>query len=540
MYREPELIDVWFDSGAMPYAQWHYPFENAEKIDRGEAFPADFIAEGVDQTRGWFFTLHALGAMVFDSVAYRNAISNGLVLDKDGQKMSKRLGNAVDPFETLSCFGPDATRWYLVSSAQPWENLRFDPEGIEAVKRKFFGTLYNTYSFFALYANVDGFTYAESEVPVSSRSELDRWILSALHTLIARVDTFYAEYEPMRAARALAEFTVDDLSNWYVRLNRRRFWKGHYSTDKIAAYQTLYHCLVTIAKLASPIAPFFMDRLYRDLNHITRREPFASVNLADFPPVQTAWIDPELQARTKLAQNICSLVLSLRKKEGIKVRQPLQRVLIPALSPAVKARVQAISDWVGREVNVKAVAPLSEAQADEILHKSIKPNFSVLGPRYGKKMRAIATAIAALSKSDIQEMETRGTLQLQLEGGSVTLQRDEVEISTRDIEGWLVATQNGLTVALDVALTAALEREGLARDLVNRVQHLRKEQKLEVVDKIRLTLEKTAALEAAVEPNRAYICEETLAAELVFAEALPDGGCLDMDNLQFKVKIEKV
>lgn len=540
MYRESDLIDVWFDSGAMPYAQWHYPFEHRQKIDEGRDFPADFIAEGVDQTRGWFFTLHAIGVMAFDSVAYKNVVSNGLVLDKNGQKMSKRLGNAVDPFETLAAFGPDATRWYMVSNAQPWENLRFDTEGIEAVKRKFFGTLYNTYAFFALYANVDGFDYAEAEVPPSSRPELDRWLLSELNTLVGHVDAFYADYEPMRAARAIADFTVDHLSNWYVRLSRRRFWKGHYSQDKIAAYQTLYTALITLAKLASPIAPFFMDRLYKDLNQVARKEPFESVNLARFPQVHTDLIDEALEAQTELAQNLCSLVLSLRKKEGIKVRQPLQRVLIPALNPSIKARIQAVSDLVRREVNVKAVVIPSDEQADAILLKSIKPNFKVLGPRYGKAMGGVAKAIAALSKADIRKMECDGQLELVVGGTPLTLRREEVEISTRDIEGWLVATQNGLTVALDITLTDNLKHEGLARDLVNRVQHLRKEHSLEVVDKIRLILQRTPLLEVAVHQNKEYICGETLTTDLVFVDTLKGGVRLAIDDLELKARIEKV
>ncbi len=540
MYREPDLIDVWFDSGAMPYAQWHYPFENEEKIDGGSAFPADFVAEGVDQTRGWFFTLHALSTLAFDSVAYKNVVSNGLILDKNGQKMSKRLGNAVDPFETLAVFGPDATRWYLVSHAQPWENLRFDIAGIEAVKRKFFSTLYNAYSFFSLYANVDGFTHSEAEVPIGQRPELDRWILSELHTLIRDVDACYADYEPTRAARAIFDFTTRNLSNWYVRLNRRRFWKGGYATDKVAAYQTLYSCLVAIAKLGSPIAPCFMDRLYRDLNEVTGREPFESVHLADFPKAHTASIDIALQARMRLAQNLCSAILSLRKKAGIKVRQPLQSVCIPALNAEVKAQIQAVAGWVKQETNVKAVKILSDERAAEVLVKAIKPNFKALGPRYGAETQSIATALAELSKRDIQQLEQTGKLSLTLEDKTIDLQLGEVEITTADVAGWSVAHQNGLTVALDLTLTPALKGEGLVRDLINRIQQLRKESGLEVIDKIRLTLERKAALETAVNQNKKYICDETLTAALIFADAVEDGTSLAIDELEFKVKLEKV
>lgn len=540
MYREPDLIDVWFDSGAMPYAQWHYPFENQEKIDGRSDFPADLIAEGVDQTRGWFFTLHVLSTLAFDSVAYKNVVSNGLVLDKSGQKMSKRLGNAVDPFETLAVFGPDATRWYLIGNAQPWENLRFDIAGIEAVKRKFFGTLYNAYSFFSLYANVDDFTYSEAEIPISKRAELDRWIVSELHTLIGDVDAFYAAYEPTRAARAIFDFTTRNLSNWYVRLNRRRFWKGGYETDKIAAYQTLYSCLVTIAQLGSPIAPFFMDRLYKDLNEATGKEPFESVHLAYFPKSDATAIDPGLQARMRLAQNLCSTILSLRKKEGIKVRQPLQSVLIPALNAEMRQQIRAVSEWIKQEVNVKRVEILSDERAAEILVKAIKPNFKILGPRYGTEMQNIAAAIAKLSKKDIQRMERAGKLSLALENKTIDLQLDEVEITTADVEGWSVANQNGLTVALDVNPTDALRSEGLARDLINRLQQLRKESGLDVIDKIRLTLEREAALEAAVNQNKEYICDETLTAALRFVDVLEDGITLAIDGLEFKVKLEKM
>ena len=454
MRRESDLIDVWFDSGSMPYAQWHYPFENKELIDQNKAFPADFIAEGVDQTRGWFYTLHAIGTMVFDSVAYKNVVSNGLVLDKNGQKMSKRLGNATDPFETLATYGPDATRWYMISNANPWDNLKFDIEGIEEVRRKFFGTLYNTYSFFTLYANIDKFNYSEPEIPLGERPEIDRWILSELNTLITKVDEYYANYEPTKAARVISEFTQELLSNWYVRLSRRRFWKGDYQADKISAYQTLYTCMLTIAKLGAPIAPFFMDRLYLDLIKNTQKETFKSVHLAEFPKANPELIDKALEHKMAQAQLISSLVLSLRAKEKIKVRQPLQKIMIPVASSKQKEEILAISDLVKHEVNVKEIELLEDAS--DILVKQIKPNFKVLGPRFGKDMRFVAAAIQKLDANAIKEIEKQGSLEIEINGKISTLTLDDVEITSQDIEGWLVANQGAMTVALDVTITAAL------------------------------------------------------------------------------------
>jgi isoleucyl-tRNA synthetase len=437
MKRESDLIDVWFDSGAMPYAQWHYPFENKDKIDENKDFPADFIAEGVDQTRGWFYTLHAIGTLAFDKIAYKNVVSNGLVLDKNGQKMSKRLGNAVDPFTTLSEYGPDATRWYMISNANPWDNLKFDIEGIAEVRRKFFGTLYNTYSFFALYANIDKFTYSEAEIPLNERPEIDRWILSELNTLIKNVDEYYSDYEPTKAARAISDFVQENLSNWYVRLCRRRFWKGEYGTDKIAAYQTLYTCLINVAKLSAPIAPFFMDQLYRDLVSATESEGFASVHLALFPVSVENFVDKSLESRMMKAQTVSSLVLSLRKKEMIKVRQPLQKIMIPILDENQRSEIEAISDLIKAEVNVKEIELLDDASG--VLVKQIKPNFKALGPRFGKDMGLISKEIQRFSQEQIHEIDTKGELSLVISGKSITLTSEDVEISSQDIPGWLVA-----------------------------------------------------------------------------------------------------
>ncbi|MBU7571376.1 MAG: isoleucine--tRNA ligase, partial [Flavobacterium sp.] len=431
MKRETDLIDVWFDSGAMPYAQWHYPFENKDKIDGNKDFPADFIAEGVDQTRGWFYTLHAIAALVFDKVAYKNVVSNGLVLDKNGQKMSKRLGNAVDPFTTLAEYGPDATRWYMISNANPWDNLKFDIEGVAEVRRKFFGTLYNTYSFFALYANIDGFSYSEAEVPLQERPEIDRWILSELNTLVKNVDSYYADYEPTKAARAVSDFVQENLSNWYVRLCRRRFWKGEYAQDKIAAYQTLYTCLLTVAKLSAPIAPFFMDRLYRDLTQATHKETFDSVHLADFPEYADNFVDKSLESRMEKAQTISSLVLSLRKKEMIKVRQPLQKVMIPVLDAKQKAEIEAVSDLIKAEVNVKEIELLDDASG--VLVKQIKPNFKALGPRFGKDMGLISKEIQNFSQEQINELDKNESLDIVISGKSINLTSEDVEVSTQDI-----------------------------------------------------------------------------------------------------------
>ncbi|MGB3606750.1 isoleucine--tRNA ligase [Psychroserpens sp.] len=675
MHRESDLIDVWFDSGSMPYAQWHYPFEMPPKSPQGGlvntpvyqtarkssytlinklkqervknptaaekilweqlktkqlggykfrrehiidkyivdfvclaknlvievdggyhntaemqeadkfrtenleelgfrvvrftneevigdiesvlekiehelrmsfsplgklkgAFPADFIAEGVDQTRGWFYTLHAIGTMVFDSVAYKNVVSNGLVLDKNGQKMSKRLGNATDPFTTLDTYGADATRWYMIMNANPWDNLKFDLEGIEEVKRKFFGTLYNTYSFFTLYTNLDKFTYSEAEIPLTERPEIDHWILSELHTLIQKVDDFYAEYEPTKAARAISEFTQDYLSNWYVRLSRRRFWKGDYQTDKISAYQTLYTCMETIAKLGAPIAPFFMDRLYLDLNSVSQKETFESVHLADFPKSNTAFIDKDLERKMESAQTISSLVLSLRAKEKIKVRQPLQKIMIPIDSETQKEQILAVTELIKSEVNVKAVEVLEDAS--DILVKQIKPNFKLLGPRFGQDMKSVAQAINAFSAADIKKIEQNGVLDVQVNGKSITLELSDVEITSKDIEGWLVASSGALTVALDVTLTDDLMKEGIARELVNRIQNLRKDSGFELTDRISVQFQRDAQIENAIETNLEYIKTETLTNKLEIVDNLNNGIEIAFDNVNTKLFIQKI
>ncbi|GLU43424.1 isoleucine--tRNA ligase [Allomuricauda sp. NBRC 101325] len=537
MKRESDLIDVWFDSGSMPYAQWHYPFENKELIDDGIAFPANFIAEGVDQTRGWFYTLHAIGTMVFDSIAYKNVVSNGLVLDKEGKKMSKRLGNAVDPFEVLPEHGPDATRWYMISNANPWDNLKFDIEGVVEVKRKFFGTLYNTYSFMALYANIDEFDYSEADIPLEERPEIDQWILSELHTLIKNVDEAYEDYEATRAARMISDYVQENLSNWYVRLSRRRFWKGDYEQDKISAYQTLYTCLVTVAKLSSPIAPFFMDRLYKDLVATTQKESFESVHLAEFPVYDASMVNKKLERKMQLAQKISSLVLSIRQKEKIKVRQPLQKIMIPVLDDEQKADIEAVSNLIKSEVNVKEIELLDDASG--ILVKQIKPNFKVLGPKFGKDMKAIAGVVAQMGQDDIQKMEREGELLLSLENKSVTLQLTDVEISSQDIEGWLVASSGALTVALDVTIDETLRKEGIARELVNRIQNIRKESGFEVTDKINIKILKDGFVENAISSNEDYIKTETLTAELNLEENLEEGVAISFDEVNTKLFIQK-
>ncbi|MGC1203720.1 MAG: class I tRNA ligase family protein, partial [Flavobacteriaceae bacterium] len=676
MFRESDLIDVWFDSGSMPYAQWHYPFEEAptNSPKRGElkrsigyetarkssyhlinelkkqriknpteaekvlweclktkqldgykfrrehiideyivdfvclaknlvievdggyhnnaeikeadkfrtenledlgfrvirftneevignidnvlkkieyelrmsfsplgklkgAFPADFIAEGVDQTRGWFYTLHAIGTMVFDSVAYKNVVSNGLVLDKNGQKMSKRLGNAVDPFETLGNYGADATRWYMISNANPWDNLKFDLEGIEEVKRKFFGTLYNTYSFFQLYANLDNFNYSEADIPVNERPEIDRWILSELHTLIQKVDAFYADYEPTKAARAISDFTQDYVSNWFVRLSRRRFWKGDYQQDKISAYQTLYTCMLTISKLGAPIAPFFMDKLYLDLNKVTKKEHFESVHLSNFPVFDTTFVDKSLERKMEAAQTISSLVLSLRAKEKIKVRQPLQKIMIPVDSKQQKEEILAVSELIKHEVNVKEVELLDDAS--DILVKQIKPNFKTLGPRFGKDMKAIANAVINFTAQDINKIEQNGNLNVEVNGKNITLERTDVEITSQDIEGWLVANEGTLTVALDVTINDDLRKEGIARELINRIQNLRKDSGFEVTDRIDVTLQKDEHIVNAVDANISYIKSETLTNELEIIDKLDKGIEIAFDHVNTKLFIKK-
>jgi len=522
----------------MPYAQWHYPFENKDLIDKNEAFPADFIAEGVDQSRGWFYTLHAIATMVFDTVAYKNVVSNGLVLDKNGQKMSKRLGNAVDPFTTLSTFGADATRWYMISNANPWDNLKFDLEGIEEVKRKFFGTLYNTYSFFSLYTNIDGFAYLENEIPLENRPELDRWILSELHTLIQNVDQFYTEYEPTRAARAISDFTQEYLSNWYVRLSRRRFWKGDYETDKISAYQTLYTCLMTIAKLGAPIAPFFMDKLYQDLNSVTQKENTESIHLADFPVFDERFVDKNLEKKMQMAQKIASLVLSLRAKEKIKVRQPLQKIMIPVDNLQQKEAILAVANLIKHEVNIKEIALLEDAS--DLLIKQIKPNFKTLGPKFGKDMGLIANKVQNFSKEDINKIEKEGTISMEINGKNINLGLEDVEISSKDIAGWLVANEGSLTVALDVTLTDDLRKEGIARELVNRIQNARKDSGFEVTDKIKLTVLNFENLQEAISDNKTYIMSETLTQELVFVDELNTGVVVEFDNIVSKIVIEKM
>jgi isoleucyl-tRNA synthetase len=536
MKRESDLIDVWFDSGAMPYAQFHFPFEMPELVKDGWA-TADFIAEGVDQTRGWFYTLHAISTLVFDKVAYKNVVSNGLVLDKNGQKMSKRLGNAADPFKTLEQYGPDATRWYMISNANPWDNLKFDLEGIAEVRRKFFGTLYNTYSFFSLYANIDNFTYAEAEVPLEKRPEIDRWILSELHTLIKTVDDAYADYEPTKAARAISDFVQENLSNWYVRLCRRRFWKGEYAEDKIAAYQTLYTCLLTVSKLAAPIAPFFMDKLYRDLTQATHTEKFDSVHLAEFPKYVENFVDNSLESKMGKAQTISSLVLSLRKKEMIKVRQPLQKIMIPVLNDEFRTEIEAISDLIKAEVNVKEIELIDDASG--ILVKQIKPNFKELGPRFGKDMGLISKKIQDLSQENINELDQKGLLVIELSGNSITLARKEVEISSQDIEGLLVANSGTITVALDITLTEDLKNEGIARELVNRIQNLRKDSGFEVTDKIVVFLQKNPALEKAVNQNQTYIMSETLTREIIFKETIEEGTPIEFDEIKTILTITK-
>ena len=537
MKRESDLIDVWFDSGSMPYAQWHYPFENKELIDEGKTYPADFIAEGVDQTRGWFYTLHAIATMVFDSVAYKNVVSNGLVLDKEGKKMSKRLGNAVDPFETMSEHGADATRWYMISNANPWDNLKFDIDGIVEVKRKFFGTLYNTYSFFGLYANIDNFDFSEDSLPLDERPEIDRWILSELHSLIKIVDEAYAEYEPTRATRAISDYVQENLSNWYVRLCRRRFWKGEYQKDKISAYQTLYTCLETVAKLSAPVAPFFMDRLYKDLTNTTKTESFESVHLADFPVYDESFVDKDLESKMEKAQTISSLVLSIRQKEKIKVRQPLQKVMIPILDDVQRQEIEAVADLIKSEVNVKEIELLDDASG--VLIKRIKPNFKTLGPKFGKDMKKIAQAVSTLDQEDIQKIEQKGELSLDIDNKSITLQLQDVEITSQDIEGWLVASAGAITVALDITINDDLRQEGIARELVNRIQNIRKDSGFEVTDKIDVKILKDGHVEKAVESNINYIKTETLTAELDFEEKLEKGTEVAFDEVNTRLFIEK-
>ena len=536
MYREPDLIDVWFDSGAMPYAQWHWPFENKDVFEKN--YPADFIAEGVDQTRGWFFTLHAIAVMLFDSVAFKNVIANGLVLDKNGNKMSKRVGNVVNPFDTINEYGPDATRWYMIANAPPWDNLKFNIEGVAEVQRRFFGTLQNTYAFFALYSNLDNFTFKEKEVPLSKRTESDRWIISKLNSLIIEVDEAYAAYEPTNAAREIQDFVVDDLSNWYVRLNRKRFWKGEYNEDKMAAYQTLYTCLETIAKLSSSIAPFYMERIFLDLNKVSGKEKVSSIHLSTFPISDATCIDKALEERMSLAQRISSLIHSLRKAHTIKVRQPLSRVLIPVLSEKTKQQIQLIEDLILSEVNVKKIEYIDDTSG--VVVKKIKPNFKKLGKEFGPRLKEVAAAITAMTKEDIKKIEKENAFKVKLEAGEIVqITLEDVEISSEDIPGWLVASEAGVTVALDVTITDELKKEGIARDIVNRVQNLRKDMGLEVQDKIKITVQKKDELiDGALMANKEYICSETQALSLVLKDIVSDGKVIEMDDQELILKIE--
>lgn len=534
MIRELDLIDVWFDSGAMPYAQWHYPFENEETFQK--SFPADFIAEGVDQTRGWFFTLHTLAVMLHDSVAFKNVIANGLVLDKQGNKMSKRLGNAVDPFKTIGEYGPDATRWYMISNANPWDNLKFNIEGVGEVQRRFFGTLHNTYNFFALYANLDGFKFEEAAIPLENRPESDRWVLSRLNTLIKTVDAAYDEYEPTRAARAIMDFVADEMSNWYVRLNRKRFWKGEYNDDKRAAYQTLYTCLMTVAKIGAPIAPFYMEHLYRDLNAVSGLDKSESVHLTDFPVFDEACINADLETQMALAQTISSLTHSIRKKEKIKVRQPLSKIMIPVLDEVTRHHVEAVADLIMSEVNVKKVEFLDDASG--VLVKKVKPNFRSLGQKFGPKMKLISAAINQWGQEDIAAIEKAGQYDLAIDGETLQLTIEDVEISSEDIPGWSVASEGKTTVALDITISEDLRLEGIARDLVNRIQNLRKDQGLDVQDKIDVKVVKNEAMvNTAIASNNAYICEETQALSLELVEQVDDAHTVEIDEWQIVLSI---
>ena len=537
MKRESDLIDVWFDSGAMPYAQIHYPFENKEAFDKREVYPADFIAEGVDQTRGWFFTLHAIAAMVFDSVAYKAVVSNGLVLDKNGNKMSKRLGNAVDPFSTIEKYGSDPLRWYMITNSSPWDNLKFDFDGIEEVRRKFFGTLYNTYSFFALYANVDGFTFAEPEIPVEKRPEIDRWIISLLNSLIKEVDEQLSAYEPTRAGRAISDFVNDNLSNWYVRLNRKRFWGGAMTDDKLSAYQTLYTCLETVAKLMAPIAPFYADRLYTDLTTATGRDN-RSVHLANFPVSCDRYIDSALEERMQIAQSMTSMVLALRRKVNIKVRQPLTTLMVPVLNQDQQAHIEAVKDLVLSEVNVKEMKFVDNAAG--ILVKRVKPDFKKLGPRYGKIMKLLAAAIAAMSQPDIAEFEKNGSFTFDIDGQQATIEKGDVEVISEDIPGWLVANEGNLTVALDITVTDELRREGVARELVNRIQNIRKTSGFDITDKIDVYIASNEETDQAVKEYRDYMSRQVLANTFEIVDTLSGEGVSELDFDTFKVNIKIV
>ena len=537
MKRETDLIDVWFDSGAMPYAQIHYPFENKDALDKGFVYPADFIAEGVDQTRGWFFTLHAIATMVFDSVAYKAVVSNGLVLDKNGNKMSKRLGNAVDPFETIEQYGSDPLRWYMITNASPWDNIKFDVDGIEEVRRKFFGTLYNTYSFFVLYANVDGFDYKEADVPMEERPEIDRWILSLLNSLVKDVDGFYDTYEPTRAGRAISDFVNDNLSNWYVRLNRRRFWGGGMTTDKLSAYQTLYICLETVAKLMAPIAPFYADQLFTDLIAVTGRDKSESVHLADFPVCNEAWVDKDLEERMQLAQSISSMVLALRRKVNIKVRQPLQAIMVPVADAHQQAAIELVKNLILNEVNVKELTFVDNAAG--ILVKRIKPDFKKLGPRYGKVMKQLAAAIQGMTQENIQQFEATGSFTFDIDGQQAVVELADVEVISEDIPGWLVANEGRLTVALDITVTEELRLEGLARELVNRIQNIRKSSGFDITDKITIAVLSSEDMDPAIRAYSSYIAGQVLAESIEIADVVSDGTELDFEEFKLTVKVEK-
>ena len=535
MKRVPDLIDVWFDSGAMPYAQWHFPFENKETFK--QSFPADFIAEGVDQTRGWFYTLHAIACLVFDSVAYKTVVSNGLVLDKNGNKMSKRLGNVVDPFETIEKYGADATRWYLITNASPWDNLKFDIEGIKEVQRKFFGTLYNTYQFFALYANVDGFAFKEAYIPLQERPEIDRWILSSLNTVVKKVNQYMDDYEPTQAGRVIEDFVDEHLSNWYVRLCRRRFWKGEYEQDKICAYQTLYECLETITRLIAPISPFFSDSVFRNLNAVSGRFTAESVHHSDFPVANEAAIDESLEERMQLAQDASSLVLSLRKKVNIKVRQPLQKVLIPVMSLSMQEQLRKVEDLIKAEVNVKEIEYLSPDNT--FISKKIKPNFIALGKKLGPKIKAVSAALAQFTQEDIARLEKEGQYSLSIDGEPVILQITEVEISSEDIPGWTVANKGSLTVALDVTVTPELEAEGHAREFVNRIQKIRKDSGFELTDRVEVRVSAANGLKDSLTRFKDYICAEILADKLEFVPEIQDGTEIDINDVLLNVIVSK-
>ena len=537
MQRVTDLVDVWFDSGAMPYAQWHYPFENKDLVDKGLAFPADFIAEGVDQTRGWFYTLHALGVLLFDKVAYKAVVSNGLVLDKNGNKMSKRLGNVVNPFETLETYGADATRWYLVTNASPWDNLKFDLSGIQEVQRKFFGTLYNTYQFFVLYANVDGFKFEQAYIPVKDRPEIDRWVISSLHSLVQTVTVAMDDFEPTIAGRAIETFVDEHLSNWYVRLCRRRFWKGTYSEDKIAAYQTLYECIETIARLMAPIAPFFCDQLFRNLNGLTKRFDATSIHHIDFPKADPSKMDAALETRMQLAQDICSLVLSIRKKVNIKVRQPLQKILIPVLDPAMKLSIEQMEELILAEVNVKEINYITETEG--VISKKLKPNFKLLGAKLGTMMKQASAVIANLSQNEISELERNGTLTILVEESPITLLISEVDIIAEDIPGWSVAVKGNLTVALDISLSEALLNEGNARELVNRVQNIRKEANFELTDKILLQIVDNPNMKDSINEFSAYICREILATQIDWVDSLEEGVDIEINDQKLKILVRQ-